>query len=277
MNEKNWYYAAAGQQVGPYTADELKSMAESGKINGQTHVWKEGMGNWTPMAEIKELKASPTRMPNPLGPPPSQQEEEHHLKLGGSRKFDSVNQQDTDPKAGVSVQDMLVSPDSGKKQEPRIVQQSKVGFFESFGLGSFEAAFFAVTLIIGGIACAIMREYWHVIVMGLGCLWIFAASWALVVRAFIKHWGWGLAYIFIPFAALVYIIVDLKNAYKAIVLSLVGIAAIITPTRTSSFVESPVYEMYEEQQKVIEEWIEQQNQEMEQQRNEKLDQFDEEN
>lgn len=275
--EKIWYYAESGQQVGPYSENEIKALLEGGKINPQTSVWKSGMSEWQPMAQVSEFaKASP---PTPKQSAASEEDApQASLKLGGGRKYDKVNQQDDDPNAAVDIADMIrASPEGakGKPQEPRIVQQSKVGFFESFGLGSFEAAFFAVTLILGGIACAVMMDYWHVIVMGLGLLWIIAAGFALVVRAFMKHWAWGLVYLFVPLGQLVYIVVDLQNAYKALVLTLVGIAAFITPVQTESFQNSPVYEHYDEVISRIQEEIDRQQQEMEEKRNEKLDPLEE--
>ncbi|MBK1857932.1 hypothetical protein JIN80_06655, partial [Cerasicoccus arenae] len=158
---------------------------------------------------------------------------------------------------------------------PPRARNANIGFFESIGLGSFEAAFFAVTLILGGIACLVMQDYWHAIVIGLGALWVFVASWALIVRAFIKHWAWGLAYLFVPFAQLIYIVVDLRNAGKSLVLMLVGIAAMITPIQTESFKQSPIYDQYAVIRDDIQQQIDQQKQEMEQQREQKLDQFDE--
>ena len=42
----NWYYAEAGQQVGPIPEEELLRLAESGQIRSDTLVWHEGMPNW---------------------------------------------------------------------------------------------------------------------------------------------------------------------------------------------------------------------------------------
>ncbi|WP_309398150.1 GYF domain-containing protein [Cerasicoccus maritimus] len=271
--EKIWYYAENGQQVGPFTTDEIMVFVQSGNISAETHVWKNGMDAWKPIQHVPELLDSqaPTPPPSPEDNAPAS------LKLGAGREFQSVNEADSDPNAGVQITDMLAATPEGmpaKHQEPRIVAQSKVGFFESFGLASFESAFFAVTLILGGIACAIMLKYWHAIVIGVSCLWMFVAGIALIVRAFMKHWGWGLAYLFIPFAALVYIVVDLKNAYKPVVLYIVGLAAFFTTIQSPSFQESPLFEYVEEYQQMIDEEIQKQQQEMEERRQERTKEFD---
>jgi len=43
-----WYYVEAGQQAGPVTEEQLNAMVASGKIRGDTLVWRAGMENWTP-------------------------------------------------------------------------------------------------------------------------------------------------------------------------------------------------------------------------------------
>ena len=49
----NWYYADAGQQVGPIGEAELDALAQSGKIQPSTLVWRDGMKDWIPYAQIK--------------------------------------------------------------------------------------------------------------------------------------------------------------------------------------------------------------------------------
>jgi hypothetical protein len=45
-----WHYELGGQQLGPVSDLELKEMLRSGKINGGTLVWREGMKDWQPHA-----------------------------------------------------------------------------------------------------------------------------------------------------------------------------------------------------------------------------------
>jgi hypothetical protein len=45
MNE--WYYAAANNQQGPVSEQDLKKLLSEGTINGETLIWKEGMAEWT--------------------------------------------------------------------------------------------------------------------------------------------------------------------------------------------------------------------------------------
>jgi hypothetical protein len=48
----NWYYVDAGQQAGPVDDAQLAALVESGKVQGETLVWREGMGNWAPYREV---------------------------------------------------------------------------------------------------------------------------------------------------------------------------------------------------------------------------------
>lgn len=55
MADGTWYYARGGQQLGPVSADEVKSKLSSGELSGQDLVWQEGMGNWQPAANVQEF------------------------------------------------------------------------------------------------------------------------------------------------------------------------------------------------------------------------------
>ena len=48
--------AVAGQQYGPYTYDQCKQMVQGGQLTAQSIVWIEGMSNWAPANQVKELQ-----------------------------------------------------------------------------------------------------------------------------------------------------------------------------------------------------------------------------
>lgn len=285
--EKIWYYAESGQQVGPYSEREMQSLLENKKIGPTTAVWKTGMAEWLPVTQVAELSDTPTQTPaKPTPAPTASTEDAPRLKLGPARQYQKVNLKDEDPKGKVEVKDFMaanVPPPSTRKQAPsqqaapsRPKDRSQIGFFESFGLNSFETAFFAVTLILGGITAAFMLPYWHAVVICLGMVWIFGAGLGLVIHAFQRHWIWGLVYLFVPFIGqLAYIIVDFGRAYKSLVLMLVGIAAVYATPMLPGFQQSPIFDHYEEYQQEMQKMIEQQQQEMEEKRNERLDEFEE--
>ena len=63
----NWYYAEAGQQVGPVTEDEIIRLADGGKIQPDTLVWHEGLSNWQPFSYVKPAAV----LPPPVLPEPT--------------------------------------------------------------------------------------------------------------------------------------------------------------------------------------------------------------
>jgi hypothetical protein len=63
---KVWHVVIGGKQYGPLSNSDVKSLAESGRLKPQDHVWKEGLAEWIPASKIKGLFP-----PAPPPPPPS--------------------------------------------------------------------------------------------------------------------------------------------------------------------------------------------------------------
>lgn len=61
----NYFVYVNEQQLGPYTMNELKNLAKEGKINRNSHVWKQGMSNWEEIGNVPELKLIITMVPPP--------------------------------------------------------------------------------------------------------------------------------------------------------------------------------------------------------------------
>jgi hypothetical protein len=79
---EEWYYAINGQQMGPTSALALREMLAKGAIMPSDLVWCDGMSNWAPAAEIRELCPGPhnEQSPNPAlrdpeAPPPPRAEQ----------------------------------------------------------------------------------------------------------------------------------------------------------------------------------------------------------
>ncbi len=60
--------AINGQQSGPFSIPQLQQLAQKGKINAQTYVWKPGMSEWIMAGQVDELKN--IFIPNTPPPPP---------------------------------------------------------------------------------------------------------------------------------------------------------------------------------------------------------------
>ncbi len=65
-----WFYAVDGQQFGPVSSAELKSLASKGTISSETLVWKKGMTDWVRADSTKGLlPETSSHQPPPLAIP----------------------------------------------------------------------------------------------------------------------------------------------------------------------------------------------------------------
>ncbi|HWN96812.1 MAG TPA: RDD family protein [Methylomirabilota bacterium] len=63
-----WFYANAGQQVGPVSDADFERLAREGVVQPTTLVWREGMANWEPLASVARPNRPPAAMTEvPLG------------------------------------------------------------------------------------------------------------------------------------------------------------------------------------------------------------------
>jgi uncharacterized RDD family membrane protein YckC len=54
-----WYYVEDGQQRGPVIDADFEALRREGKITADTLIWREGMGNWLPLAQVAEAPGGP--------------------------------------------------------------------------------------------------------------------------------------------------------------------------------------------------------------------------
>lgn len=59
MEDGEWYYVENGMQRGPVSSAQLRSLRVSGRVDGQTSVWKEGFEDWVALRDIPGLTVSP--------------------------------------------------------------------------------------------------------------------------------------------------------------------------------------------------------------------------
>ncbi len=60
-----YYIAVEGQTKGPFNLNQLQGMVNSGEINKNSYLWKNGMDDWKLIMEIKELSNLFTSNPPP--------------------------------------------------------------------------------------------------------------------------------------------------------------------------------------------------------------------
>ncbi|MYM40841.1 DUF4339 domain-containing protein [Pseudoduganella sp. CY13W] len=73
--EYQYHLGINGQQYGPYTAQQIAQMVQSGQVApAQTKVWRQGLAAWTDLAQLAELAPllglTAAVAPPPLMPPP---------------------------------------------------------------------------------------------------------------------------------------------------------------------------------------------------------------
>jgi len=55
MSDKIWHYTVGDDQFGPVSSDELKRLAEAGKVRPTDQVWKEGMDDWMAASKMQGM------------------------------------------------------------------------------------------------------------------------------------------------------------------------------------------------------------------------------
>jgi hypothetical protein len=63
MSNRSWFFAAQGQQQGPYPEARLREFIASGTVTAETLVWTEGMANWQKAGDIPGLLAGASGSP----------------------------------------------------------------------------------------------------------------------------------------------------------------------------------------------------------------------
>ncbi|MBV9563966.1 MAG: DUF4339 domain-containing protein [Bradyrhizobium sp.] len=65
MPDRSWFFAAAGQQQGPYPDAQFRDFIARGAVTAQTLVWTEGMSGWQKAGDIPGLFSRAARPPAP--------------------------------------------------------------------------------------------------------------------------------------------------------------------------------------------------------------------
>eukprot|EP01031_Cornospumella_fuschlensis_P012143 gene12143-14845_t len=64
---KKYYLHNGTEQQGPFSIDELKQQ----NLSKETHVWYDGLPEWTPAGQLAELKEAIKTIPPPFTPKPA--------------------------------------------------------------------------------------------------------------------------------------------------------------------------------------------------------------
>lgn len=67
----DWYVAVEGNAEGPFTVDDLNERWSRGELSADTPCWREGMGDWHPLAHHPILIATISQRPRKRRAPPA--------------------------------------------------------------------------------------------------------------------------------------------------------------------------------------------------------------
>jgi hypothetical protein len=62
---QQWHIAEDGAATGPFSAADLRQMAATGSLTGQSWVWTPGSAGWRHAAEVPEIAALLGQVPPP--------------------------------------------------------------------------------------------------------------------------------------------------------------------------------------------------------------------
>ena len=68
MAERSWFFAAGGQQRGPYGEAQFRDLIAHGEVTADTLVWSEGMAGWQKAGEVPGLLSGDSSPPVIRGP-----------------------------------------------------------------------------------------------------------------------------------------------------------------------------------------------------------------
>ncbi|MFM2196794.1 MAG: hypothetical protein RLZZ505_226 [Verrucomicrobiota bacterium] len=78
-----WYYSKNGMQLGPLSQEELSAKVTGGEVHASDLIWREGMVDWKPLAQVPEFQGSSASvMPPPVGTGASPMPQPHAYPSG---------------------------------------------------------------------------------------------------------------------------------------------------------------------------------------------------
>jgi hypothetical protein len=74
MSDRSWFYAAQGQQQGPFPEAQFRNLIARHTVTADTLVWSDGMSGWQRCGDVPSLmpgRSGPPSMPPPRGQQPA--------------------------------------------------------------------------------------------------------------------------------------------------------------------------------------------------------------
>lgn len=83
-----WYFHLDGRNDGPHTPETVIEQIRTGRLDAKSLVWKEGMGDWKPLAEVQDFRGALS-----VPPPVSKAKAHPHAQPGRGREREPEHEQ----------------------------------------------------------------------------------------------------------------------------------------------------------------------------------------
>jgi len=193
----NYYISRGGQQYGPYSLEDLKSMTTQGRVDANDLAWGEGMASWTPVSQVlgsapaaavtPQQYTPPQQQPQQVVPQPQVQAQPHYDPQ--PQQYDPQPQQQYAPQQQYTPQ-----PQYGQPQQQYAQPQQQYGQAPAYGAAAAPAygapvynagqAGYAPQPMAGGPMPPNM--HWALVLVLSAITGIFGIIWTFMEMSFVK-------------------------------------------------------------------------------------------
>ena len=140
---REWYFQSMGQELGPFSAAELKTKVDGGQIQPDTMVRRGAEGKWLFAERVKGLLPAPPEPPPPVAAPPSKSKSSATIPIAGDSP--AHGKPDSNAPAGNRPHVIAISMENDADQEhnakgPSAEFYDFVGFSEAISPALHHAA-----------------------------------------------------------------------------------------------------------------------------------------
>jgi len=146
-----WFIHVNGEQMGPFSPQQLFQYAQDGSINGETMVWAEGMPEWISASQIEGLMpAAPAPEPEPEpapAPAPAPAAAPGWAPPGARRPATAATSPYTPPSSSLAPQAAV-----GGDYPFFPIKKASFGLWLSTFLGGMVLMFLGIIMLVGSVA-----------------------------------------------------------------------------------------------------------------------------
>ena len=222
----DWYYQSGNEPVGPLDFSALSDLSIQRQLARTSLVWRSGTDDWV---TVESIDALATFLPK----------SDTKLNMRSNETLPTAPTEAPAPQS-LTVQEMLqhahgVQPSNNKhsvaSSERELPKNTTIGFYHRRSFAGKWTIWFTVITLVGTLIANFIdlnalfpskpdlahpSLIWWVMFSYLN--WIGSFFYSLYCL-FKNGWGWGLACLFIPFAALIYVVKFWEDWWRSLVIS----------------------------------------------------------